>query len=106
MLKLTPTPKLLMQIKLRGSRKNRTPPAIPLDRSQTAISPAIAVMIAANVIEYVNLKNVSYSAVMAICKEGIIDPIPSDVPTSMQHRRLLLNLHVRKHEQILPRHRE
>lgn len=100
MLKLTLTPKLLMQIKIRGSRKNRTLPTIPLDCSQRATSPAIAVMIAANVIEYVNLKNVSYYAL------GITDSMGSDVPTSMQHQQLVLSLHPRKHEQILPRHQE
>lgn len=51
MLNLTLTPKLLMQIKTTGIRKNKMPPSIALGTSQTASSPAIAVMIAANVIE-------------------------------------------------------
>ena len=67
MLTLTLTPKLLMQIKTTGIRKNRIPPSIPLGTSQTATSPAIAVIIAANVMEYVNLKDVSHSAVLEIC---------------------------------------
>ena len=57
---LTPTPKLLMAIKTTEIRKKRTAPSIAFGTFQKATSPAMAVIMAANVIEYVNLKDVSH----------------------------------------------
>ena len=45
-------------------------PSIALGTAQTATSPAITVMIAANVIEYVNLNDISHS-IESGCNENM-----------------------------------
>jgi hypothetical protein len=56
---LTLTPRLLIQIKTIGTSKKMIPPSMPFGTFQTAASPAIAVIKAAKLMEYVNLRGIN-----------------------------------------------